>query len=106
MNSNSTIDGLENKLTEILAILQNKSSSGHVDSYSTKHCLTIASTPSVIDRPPRQRPVADFIPGRKELNIDAADQHEKQQAHEQHDDNHFTLVVHRTLNDISRRKGM
>jgi len=98
------IDGLENKLTEILAILQNKSSSGHVHCPSTEHCLTNSSTPSVIARPPRHRPAADFIPGRRVQNIEAADQQEKQQPDEQQDDNHFTLVVHRTLNDISRRK--
>jgi hypothetical protein len=97
------IDGLENKLTEILSILQNKSSSVHVHSQSAEHCLTIASASSVISGQPRQRH-GDFIPGRGMRNIEAADQPEKQQADEQPDDNHFTLVVHRTLNDISRRK--
>jgi len=58
----------------------------------------VTSTPSSGTKPPNQRTSANVVHGGSGRYLSAGE------GAEGNDDNHFTLIVHRTLNDVSRRK--
>jgi hypothetical protein len=91
------IDNLENKLTDIIALLQTKTSTGHSRQLTTDRPSDIAPAASSGYRQPRQQLTA-ADPARHNNSKRA------EQPVEEPNDSHFTLVVHRTLNDVSRRK--